>query len=173
LVELITVSAMHQQFAGGARMGAYPDSISQFEQRNPVYINPEDILVNVLALKGHDPDIKTRRIKSDHGETVISSGAEISNVEATPAGVRWRLHFFPGELSHSLIVGRSREACWLTAKRWSYQRVPAAARLAGGGTKRTSDSIWMRLTSPGPCRLKSFGNEECERAASKGSLWLS
>ena len=68
VVELITVSAMYQQFAGGERMGAYPDSISQFEQRNPVYINPEDILVNVLALKGHDPDIKTSRIKSGHGE---------------------------------------------------------------------------------------------------------
>ena len=106
VVELITVSAMYQQFAGGERMGAYPDSISEFEQRNPVYINPEDVLVNVLALKGHDPDIKTSRIKSDLGEIVISSGAEISHSESTPAGARWRLHFFPGELSHSLIVGR-------------------------------------------------------------------
>ena len=97
---------MYQQFDAGERVGAYPDSISQFEQRNPVYINPEDILVNVLALKGRDPDIKTSRIKSGHGQMVISSGAEISDCEATLSGARWRLHFFPGELSHSLIVGR-------------------------------------------------------------------
>jgi hypothetical protein len=106
VVEIITVSALYQQFAGGERIGAYPDSISRFEQRNPVFINPEDILVDVLALKGYDPDIKTSRIKSGHGQMIISSGAEISDYEATPAGARWRLHFFPGELSHSLIVGR-------------------------------------------------------------------
>ena len=105
MVELITVSALHQQFADGDRIGAYPDSITQFTQRNPVFINPEDILVNVLALTGRDPDIKTSRIKSDSGATVISSGADISNVEATPAGVRWRLQFFQGELSHSLVFG--------------------------------------------------------------------
>jgi hypothetical protein len=56
-------------------------------------------------LKGHDPDIKTGRIKSNDGEVVISSGAEIANGEATPTGVRWRLRFFQGELSHSLVVG--------------------------------------------------------------------
>jgi hypothetical protein len=105
IVELITVSAMAQQYDGGDRVGSYPDSISRFEQRNPVYINPEDILVNVFALNGRDPDIKTSRIKSDSGATVISSGANISNVETTPEGVRWRLHFFQGELSHSLVFG--------------------------------------------------------------------
>ena len=117
VVELITVSAMHQQFNRGERVGSYPDSISQFEQRNPVYINPEDILVNVLALKGHDPDIKTNRIKAGHGEIVLSSAAEIANVETTSAGERWQLHFFPGEPSHSLIIGLKPRSVFVDGKR--------------------------------------------------------
>jgi hypothetical protein len=117
IVELITVSAMSQQFAAGERVGAYPDSISQFEQRNPLYINPEDILVNVLALKGRDPDIKTSRIKSGHGGILISSAAEIANVETTSNGARWRLHFFPGEPSHSLVIGLRPRSVFVDGKR--------------------------------------------------------
>src|SRR5437867_2976240 len=63
IVELVTVSATHQQFAAGEKIGAYPDSISQFDRRNPAFINPEDILVNVLALNGVDPDVKTARLR--------------------------------------------------------------------------------------------------------------
>ena len=29
--------------------------------------------------------------------------------------------------------------------------------------KKAGDSIWLRDTSERPCRLKSFGNEECEQ----------
>ncbi len=105
IVELITVSGMYQQFADGPRIGAYPDSISQFEKRNPAFINPEDILVNVLALKGYDPDVKTARVRTDRGETVVSSGAHVSNLNVTPAGVSFRLDFFRGEPSHTLVSG--------------------------------------------------------------------
>lgn len=105
VVELITVSAMHQQFADGDRIGAYPDSVSRFEQKNPAFINPEDILDNVLLLKGHDPDIKTARVKRGESEIVISSGARIENPRATPGGVRFRLRFFKNESSHTLVVG--------------------------------------------------------------------
>jgi hypothetical protein len=117
VVELITVSAMYQQYGAGERVGSYPDSISRFEQRNPVDINPEDILVNVLALEGHDPDIKTRRIKSGRGGIVISSGANIANVEITSDGARWRLHFFPGEASHSLVIGPKPRSVFVDGKR--------------------------------------------------------
>jgi hypothetical protein len=61
LVELITVSGLYQQYADGPRIGSYPDSITRFEQRNPAFINPEDILINVLALNGVNPDVKTAR----------------------------------------------------------------------------------------------------------------
>ncbi|MBI4324701.1 MAG: hypothetical protein HY674_05500 [Chloroflexi bacterium] len=105
VVELITVSGLHQQFAEGDRIGSYPDSIVRFEQRNPAFINPEDILVNMLALQGYDADVKTERLKSDRGEIVISSGANIKNVQATDAGMRFELASFPGEPSHSLVAG--------------------------------------------------------------------
>jgi len=99
VTELITVSGMHQQFADGDKIGSYPDSITRFERRNGAFLNPEDILVNVLALKGHDPDIKTVRVKS----TVISSAARIENARANRAGLRFDLQWFPNETSHVLI----------------------------------------------------------------------
>jgi hypothetical protein len=110
LVELITVSGLSQQFPDGDKAGAYPDSISQFEKRNPAFLNPEDILVNVLALQGHDPDIKTARLRSGAGQYVVSSGAEIEDLRKTDAGLEFQLRFYPGEQSHTLVVGaRPRE----------------------------------------------------------------
>jgi hypothetical protein len=110
VVELITVSAMYQQFAEGERIGAYPDSISDFQRRNPAFLNPEDILVNLLALKGYDPDIKTVRLHTARGTVVISSGARIEGARSASDGVRFRLRFFAGEPSHTLVVGvRPRE----------------------------------------------------------------
>lgn len=97
IVELITVSATHQQFADGDKVGAYPDSISGFEKRNPAFINPEDILVNVLALYGHDPDIKTAKLRNGR----ISSIARVENIK----GNRFDLFWFLGETSHALIHG--------------------------------------------------------------------
>jgi hypothetical protein len=102
ITELVTVSAMYQQFAEGDKVGAYPDSITRFEQRNPAFINPEDILVNVLALKGHDPDIKTVRVKS----AVISSAAMIHNARVGGQRLRFELEWFQNEFSHTLIKCR-------------------------------------------------------------------
>lgn len=99
ITELITVSGMHQQFADGDKIGTYPDSITRFEQRNGAFLNPEDILVNVLALKGHDPEIKTVRTKS----VVISSLAGIHKVRANPDRLSFELEWFPNETSHTLI----------------------------------------------------------------------
>src|SRR5438309_317438 len=105
IVELITVSGMYQQFADGDKVGAYPDSISQFEKRNAAFINPEDILVNVLALRGFDPDVKTARLRRLNNTLVVSSGAGIDNLEAKSNGIRFKLNFFRGEPSHSLVAG--------------------------------------------------------------------
>ncbi len=105
IAELITVSAMHQQYGDGERIGTYPDSISGFQQRNAPFLNPEDILVNVLALQGHDPDVNSARIKHGGGEVVISSAAQISNPHSAPEVLRFQIDFFPGENSHTLVVG--------------------------------------------------------------------
>jgi hypothetical protein len=53
----ITASAIHQQYADGPSKGCYPDGLyDQCTRRAPPDINPEDILVNVLASIGKDPD---------------------------------------------------------------------------------------------------------------------
>jgi hypothetical protein len=103
LAELITVSGLHQQYADGPRIGTYPDSISNFERRNPAFLNPEDVLVNVLALQGHDPDVKSARLQTPAGDVTISSGASIERPRATAAGVAFDLVWFPGETSRTLV----------------------------------------------------------------------
>lgn len=105
IVELITVSGAHQQFGEGERIGAYPDSITNFERRNPAFINPEDILVNVLALHGHDPDIQTERIMRSDGSIVVSSAARIEDLKSRNGGVEFSLEYFTGEPSHTLVAG--------------------------------------------------------------------
>jgi hypothetical protein len=105
VVKLVTVSATYQQFAEGPKLGLYPDSISNFETRNPLFINPEDILVNVLAVNGVNADVKTARVRSGPTEVVISSGAAILNVTATPRSVEFDLTSFAGEPGHALVTG--------------------------------------------------------------------
>jgi hypothetical protein len=53
----ITASAIHQQYAEGPSKGCYPDALhDRLSRRSPPDLNPEDILVNVLASIGKDPD---------------------------------------------------------------------------------------------------------------------
>jgi hypothetical protein len=105
VADLITVSAMHQQFADGDRIGAYPDSITDLEKPNPAYLNPEDIMVNVLTRAGHDPDIRTVRLAGDGPTVVVSSAAAIEDLRREPGGVSCTLRWFAGDLSHTLISG--------------------------------------------------------------------
>jgi hypothetical protein len=106
IAETITVSAMHQQIDYGDRVGTYPDSISDFKKLNPAFLNPEDILINVLKLRGHDPDVKTVRLTGGgHGPVVISSGAWIQQAEIKDSTLVLDLRYFAGETSHTLISG--------------------------------------------------------------------
>jgi hypothetical protein len=53
----ITASAVIQQYDEGPSRGCYPDGFyDQCTRRAPPDINPEDILVNILASIGKDPD---------------------------------------------------------------------------------------------------------------------
>jgi hypothetical protein len=57
VAEGITASAIQQQYADGPSKGCYPDGFyDHCTRRAPPDINPEDILVNVLASMGKDPD---------------------------------------------------------------------------------------------------------------------
>lgn len=105
LAELITVSAQYQQFDEGELAGTYPDSVTDFVRRNPAFINPEDIAVNVLTLHGFDPDIKTVRVKVGGKVAVVSSGAEIVGSKFARPKLQLTLRYFVGELSHTLVAG--------------------------------------------------------------------
>jgi hypothetical protein len=83
IAEGIVVSAMHQQWTDGDLKGTYPDGFYEFctVGRGP-HINPEDIMVNLLALRGHDPDISTAVVRTQNGTRIhISSGARVVGAE--------------------------------------------------------------------------------------------
>lgn len=105
VAEHIIVSAMSQQFDEDERRGTYPDSITDFKQRNPAFINPEDIMVNVLTLHGYDPDIKTVRLKRGNAIVLISSGARIFDARWTANLLQFKLNYFLNQSSHTFIVG--------------------------------------------------------------------
>ncbi len=53
----ITASAVIQQYEDGPSKGCYPDGFyDQCSRRAPPDINPEDLLINILASIGKDPD---------------------------------------------------------------------------------------------------------------------
>jgi hypothetical protein len=105
IAELITVSGMNQQFSSGDRIGTYPDSITALSKPNAPFLNPEDVLVNVLALKGHDPDVHTARLVTGGREVIVSSGAEVEDLREHDGLLTFRLRGFSGAVSHTLVVG--------------------------------------------------------------------
>ncbi|HOE12168.1 MAG TPA: hypothetical protein PLQ35_02180 [bacterium] len=100
----ITVSSEWQQYEmSHPSKGCYPDSFDlRLNRRNPPDINPEDIMVNALTLRGLDPAVKTIRVGEGSDKLTISSGA---NVQAVPGAqsLTLRLSFFKGESVYTLI----------------------------------------------------------------------
>ena len=106
IAEGITVSAMYQQWTEGERKGTYPDGLYEFctERRGP-HLNPEDIMVNVYALRGLDPGVKTVITGNIH----ISSGAKVEGGTLTKDGkLTWNLSYAEDETSWTLIAGCGR-----------------------------------------------------------------
>ena len=103
VAEGITISAMYQQWEDGELKGTYPDGFYGFctEGKGP-HLNPEDIMVNVYALRGLDPGVKTAIAGSVH----LSSGATPENFKAYRSGeLKWTLNYAENETSHTLISG--------------------------------------------------------------------
>jgi len=107
LAEGITVSAMWQQYTEGKSKGCYPDSWDLLDNHpNPADINPENILLNLLALKGYDPGLKHRVLNRGRSRIFITSIAEMLSAKLDGnRGVAVRLKFFPGVKSYLLIAG--------------------------------------------------------------------
>jgi hypothetical protein len=107
LAEGINVSAMWQQYTKGKSKGCYPDSWDLLENHpNPADINPENILVNLLALKGHDPGLKHRVLDRGGSPVFVTSMARILSAERKGDGrVTLKLEFFPGAKTYVLVAG--------------------------------------------------------------------
>ena len=76
----ITNSAMHQQYSEGPNAGTYPDSWNMVRNKpNPADINPENILVNELRLRGRSPEIRFYRVPCAERIVVLNSAADITD----------------------------------------------------------------------------------------------
>ena len=106
---------MHQQFADGDKTGTYPDSIVDFEKKMPAFINPEDIMANVLLLNGHNPDIQTLRLGQADQPITISSAAKLNN---RPSAGKTAIEFeyYPGQPVHFLVHGASPKTISINGK---------------------------------------------------------
>lgn len=121
--DLVFVSGLHQQVAAGPNKGTYPDSITDFVRPNPVFINPENLMVHLLTRAGHDPDIKTVQAQTLQGSLRISSEAQITT-EKLGAGVRLHVRYFAGSNSQLLIVGPSPKAVLIDGNALVQQAAP-------------------------------------------------
>jgi hypothetical protein len=118
IAEGITVSAIYQQWTEGELKGTYPDGFYGYctEGRGP-HINPEDIMVNLYALRGLDPDISTAIVSIEPSEIEvnvsrihISSGAKVQDATIVSEGqdgesLKFDLRYAQDEISYTLIHG--------------------------------------------------------------------
>ncbi len=104
----ITVSGMYQQF-GDERpeiKGCYPDGwYGHFTQRNPPFINPEDIMLGRLAMDGHDPDPDTALLAAGKERLPLTTGARVESARVEGGTARCLLSYFPGEASYGFLTG--------------------------------------------------------------------
>lgn len=121
--DLVFVSGLHQQVAAGSNKGTYPDSITDFIRPNPVFINPENLMVHLLTREGHDPDIKTVQTHTPQGELRISSEAQIT-AENLGSILRLHVRYFPGSNSQLLIVGPAPKAVFAEGRALVPQTIP-------------------------------------------------
>jgi len=107
IAEGITISAMYQQWTEGELKGTYPDGFYGYciEGRGP-HINPEDIIINLYALRGLDPDISTAIATKNDSRIHISSGAKVGEEKVDSDGtLNFNLRYVPQETSFTLIAG--------------------------------------------------------------------
>jgi hypothetical protein len=87
--------------------GTYPDGFYNYcsDRRGP-HLNPEDILVNMFALRDLDPDISTGVIHYRDLRLHVSSGARVEEISTTEnEDLHFRLRYVQFETSYSLIAG--------------------------------------------------------------------
>ncbi|PIU94218.1 MAG: hypothetical protein COZ06_27765 [Armatimonadetes bacterium CG_4_10_14_3_um_filter_66_18] len=130
-IEGITASATHQQWPLDNKelAGTYPDSYGQwFTHRNGVYINPEDIVVNALALRGHDPGLRSVPLSLKDGLVHVTAPAEVQ-AQVSGKGLEAELAYVPNE------------TCFVTV---------APVAVTEGTSVRAADQVLARRDALGP-----------------------
>lgn len=106
-VEGMVVSAMWQQWPMENRelAGTYPDSYGQwFTRRNGVFINPENIQLNLLAMKGLDPGLRSVAVALADRLVHVTAPCAVT-AEAAADGVRLGLRYLPGQTVYVSLGG--------------------------------------------------------------------
>ena len=109
VAEGITNSATHQQVPEEGKLkGTYCDGWYEFcTDKRGAWINPEDILVNLFTLRGHNPDVSTAILGPSGKPIHISSGARVSAASVSRETLSATLTHFPGFASHTLVAPAS------------------------------------------------------------------
>ena len=113
IAEGITVSGTWQQIADEGKLkGTYCDGwYEHLTDKRGAWINPEDIIVNLFALMGFDPDVSTAIVPDPIADPTpqlrvhISSGARVSDARPGRDSVSFRLSYVVGEISHTPVAG--------------------------------------------------------------------
>lgn len=114
----ITISALYQQASEGPYRGLYPDSVegagdfaeAGFRARYGLWIQPDLILINLMAEERRDPEIQFFRQPLGGRLVWVTSAARIDSLRASPDGstLDLRLRYFPGEAPATVIAGWGR-----------------------------------------------------------------
>ena len=139
VAEGITMSAMYQQWTEGELKGTYPDGLYGFctEGRGP-HINPEDIMVNLYALRGFDPDISTEICRIEGDRIHVSAGAKIDGLDYDDSDrLRFTLRYVEHETSYCIITGYGNRF----SKTESSEKPKPAAIRTGSGELPVVDSL--------------------------------
>ncbi|UCH36363.1 MAG: hypothetical protein JSV65_08420 [Armatimonadota bacterium] len=113
IAEGITVSGTWQQVEEAGKLkGTYCDGWYEHctDGRGP-WINPEDIMVNLFALMGFDPDVSTALLPDPIARrratprVHVSSGARVTDARMDRGAISFGLKYSAGETSHTLIAG--------------------------------------------------------------------
>jgi hypothetical protein len=106
-VEGMTVSGMWQQWPmdNAELAGTYPDSFGQwFTVRNGVHINPENIQLNLLAMKGMDPGLRSVSVATPGGAVHVTAPGDVEAAMAN-GELRLDLTYLPREIAYLTIGG--------------------------------------------------------------------
>ena len=107
LAEGIVISGMVQQEKDGKAKGCYTDNWNLMGdiKCGGCLINPEQIIKNIYAFLGEDPDIHTTILEKDGSKIFLNTGGKISAAAIDSKALKFRLAYPKDETSFCVIAG--------------------------------------------------------------------